>query len=258
MLTVATVLRSGNEFTAHQVEQLQADIDRFLRIEYRHVCLTDDPAHDYMWGNPLEHDWPGWWSKMEIYRLPGPVLYFDLDTVIVGDITPLAEAVVSEPRNSLLMIRDFYRKNQQTGILGWSGDMRWLYEKFKNEWAARARWVPLRHGTAMHAHNQRFGGDAEWLRKMIATGVLMWEYFERHVHGIMSYKVHVVGNTKTSRLESNHVPPEKLPEGARVVCFHGKPRPWELEPQPPWIKTKPDYGAIDEPASLEDMTGGVS
>ncbi|NIV94692.1 hypothetical protein GWN42_18365, partial [candidate division KSB1 bacterium] len=40
-----------------------------------------------------EHEWQGWWAKMELFRpdLPvdGRILYFDLDMIIVDNIEPL-------------------------------------------------------------------------------------------------------------------------------------------------------------------------
>lgn len=41
---------------------------------------------------PLLHCWPGWWSKIELFRPDLPLdaaVYFDLDTVILGNIDAL-------------------------------------------------------------------------------------------------------------------------------------------------------------------------
>nr|WP_145924153.1 hypothetical protein [Halomonas elongata] len=42
---------------------------------------------------PLAHGWPGWWSKLELFRPHGgDLLYLDLDTVVRGDLQPLIDA----------------------------------------------------------------------------------------------------------------------------------------------------------------------
>jgi hypothetical protein len=61
------------------------------------ICLSDIPVPgvDCI---PLEYDWPGWWSKLEVFRpdLHGDLLFTDLDNVILGDLT------------NILTVRDHY------------------------------------------------------------------------------------------------------------------------------------------------------
>lgn len=71
-------------------------VARHLRRPFKAVCLTDHPSLDMPYGvNRIQTDLPGWWAKMQLFeaawRAGQQVLYFDLDTVIVGDITPLAD-----------------------------------------------------------------------------------------------------------------------------------------------------------------------
>lgn len=62
---------------------------------FRFVCLTNVPDEfdDSIEVVPLKHNWPGWWSKLELFR-PGVfadgdrVFYLDLDSVIVKSIKP--------------------------------------------------------------------------------------------------------------------------------------------------------------------------
>lgn len=88
MLTVCCV-RTGTRYGAEYVERLRNMIARHLSMPYRFVCLTDQPEELEGVEN-LPATLPGWWAKMELFALPGKRLYFDLDTVIVGDLTPLA------------------------------------------------------------------------------------------------------------------------------------------------------------------------
>jgi hypothetical protein len=63
--------------------------------DYRFVCLTNVPNEfdGSVETITLKHNWPGWWSKLELFR-PGVfeegdrVFYLDLDSVIVRDLMP--------------------------------------------------------------------------------------------------------------------------------------------------------------------------
>jgi len=91
-LTILSVLKSGGEYDAGWVSKLMRACTRNLTIPHRFECLSDVevPCQRI----PLKHDWPGWWSKIEIFRpgvIQGPTLYLDLDTVIVGNIDRIAD-----------------------------------------------------------------------------------------------------------------------------------------------------------------------
>lgn len=82
-LTVACV-RTGTKYSIEYVQRLQKAVGRHLPIEHDFVCFTDRECSGL----------PGWWGKMALFeptwRAGQRVLYFDLDTVIVGDLSPLA------------------------------------------------------------------------------------------------------------------------------------------------------------------------
>lgn len=193
MLTVACVLRSGGIYDASWVARLQAGVAKHLPIEHRFVCLSDvDVPCERI---PLQHDWPGWWSKIELFRLPGPVLFFDLDTAIVGDMTDVA---IQGQAGPFTILRDFYRLGDGLG----SGVMAWhacfnaaaVYQQFR---ANADFWM----GTLR-------GGDQFFLEHALSPPVI--RRWQDVVPGqIVSYKVHC----------QNGIPPN-----ARVVCLHGRPK----------------------------------
>jgi hypothetical protein len=95
MLTVACVYKQGGKYDrADYVGKLARGVKRNLTVPHRFICLTDAPIMaDGVDVVPLEQDWPGYWSKLEIHRpglLDGPLLYFDLDTIVCGNIDGLA------------------------------------------------------------------------------------------------------------------------------------------------------------------------
>jgi hypothetical protein len=91
---IVACVRTGTKYTADYVYKLKAMVARYL--PHRFICLTDRPQDlpDVETVNIGSHGLQGWWGKMCLFkpswRLDERVLYFDLDTVICGDLTPLA------------------------------------------------------------------------------------------------------------------------------------------------------------------------
>ena len=123
-LTVACVLRSGGDFDAEYVSKLQAGVARNLTLRHTFLCLSDCEVPCARM--PLETDWPGWWAKIELFRLVGTVLYFDLDTVITGNLDEIA----SYP-HTFTMLNDVGRYTRpMSGVMAWDGDYLQLYRDF--------------------------------------------------------------------------------------------------------------------------------
>lgn len=83
-LTVACV-NHGNYLGQGQryVDTLRAMVSRHLQRKHDFVCLEDVGKYS------------GWWAKIELFRpgrFSGRVLYLDLDSVVVGDLTPIVDA----------------------------------------------------------------------------------------------------------------------------------------------------------------------
>lgn len=93
-LTVCCVWQ-GDKYPLEYVERLRNMVRRHLPIPHRFVCYTDRPERlpgiEYV--TTGHAGLPGWWGKIAVFApmFNGRRLYFDLDTVIVGDLTPLAE-----------------------------------------------------------------------------------------------------------------------------------------------------------------------
>ena len=68
-------------------------VARHLQVQHRFLCLTDQP--DQVGFDIAAFGLQGWWAKVLLFspeiRGAGRCLYLDLDTIIVGDLTPLAE-----------------------------------------------------------------------------------------------------------------------------------------------------------------------
>jgi hypothetical protein len=97
-VTVACVWVRGNvPYTAEYVDRLAVMARKSLG-DVRVVCLTDRPEAVPDGVDPLTicpmPGVPGWWAKVHLFNrhngLTGRIVYLDLDTLIVGDMAPIA------------------------------------------------------------------------------------------------------------------------------------------------------------------------
>ncbi len=183
----ACVLRSGGDFRPEHVQWLARQVPGL-------VCLSDVPVEGVQ-TIPLQHDWPGWWSKMEMLgpSLNGDVLMMDLDTVVLS---------LPDMPTETTVLRDFNAPE----VMG-SGFMFVTAADRARIWET---WIadPERH----MRENQRWPeawGDQGFLKPLIGH-CQKWQ----DVAKVYSYKVHCQRGK---------------PDDAQVVCFHGKPRPLDVK-----------------------------
>lgn len=198
MLTAACVLKSGGAYDATWVDRLKAGVARHL-TGHRFVCLSDvDVPCERI---PLKHGWPGWWSKLEMFRLEGPVLYLDLDTAIVGGLSDIASQATKPEFTAL---RDFYSEAWvASGLMAWNIGLRHLYETFAVD--------PDKFVSKYHTR-----GDQAFIMDH-AKNIVRWQ--DRLPGQVVSYKAHV--RTRQNARESGN---GDIPSDARVVCLHGIPK----------------------------------
>lgn len=209
MLTVACVLRTEGRdpgakktgraaYDVDYVYRLAEGVDRHLSVPHRFVCITEWHIAGIE-TRLLEHDWPGWWAKLELFRpglFRGRVLYLDLDTSVVGSLDEIASYA-----GPFAMIDDWVHD-----WLGASGVMAW--EPGEHTESIYTEFCRMAEG-AMRSHR----GDQNWI-----SGAVEWEPLRELYPGqIVSRWVECEGG----------VPPD-----ARIVCWHGTPKPasigWEL------------------------------
>ena len=182
MVVNVCVLRSGGEYGPEHVQWLARQVPGI-------VCLSDVdvPGIEVV---PLEYNWPGWWSKTELFSgsIAGDLMFYDLDTVVLK---PL------EMPDRTTVLRDFCKPSRMgSGLM-------YIAEQDKDVvWNA---WLEDPAG-----HMARCGrrGDQMFLDRYIGSAQ-KWQ----DIAAVYSYKEHC----RTG-----------LPADAVVVCFHGKPRPWAV------------------------------
>ena len=132
---------------------------------------------------------------MNIFQIEGPVLYMDLDTTIVDDLTPLIEAAKDE---RFITLRDFnYPKRVQSSVMAWKGDMSHIYEEFIQDPETYMDMYP--------------GGDQSFIDEGNHCPVYWQDILP---NSIQSFKVNV---------RNSGIHPDCC-----VVAFHGNPRPWAI------------------------------
>lgn len=187
---------------AEYVNNLFDMVKRNLSAGYpgRFVCITDDPTglHRDIEVIQAPSDIHGWWVKLWMFKrglfAEGERLIFmDLDTLVIGELDSLAGY-----SGKFATLRDFYNPELLgPAIVCWTAceDVAAIYD----EWAAAG------HPTAGH-------GDQWWLCRMDQGR------FARNCDKLQDL---YPGMFVSFKADCRPYPPK----AAKVVCFHGQPRP---------------------------------
>ena len=201
-MDIATVCRSGGEYRPEHANNLARQVWKHCKI--RLSVLTDFDAAEF---DPVVEviktrrpDWSGWWSKIELFEVwtGQPVLYMDLDTVVTGNCSHIFS------QGPLMMLADVYRRGHcGSGVMTWAAD----YSRIAQDFERRSETV-------------------------------MREYVTRHAWGDQAYIQALIGRQHANRIQDawpGQVISFKADvmrrgaKGARIVYFHGKPRPWDAD-----------------------------
>ena len=205
MKTIFCVLKSGSrEYNESHVRWLKRQCD-IHAPGVPFVCLTDLLEIDGVETHPLIHHWPGWWSKIELFRYED-VFYLDLDTVILNDI----RYMLDDLNDGFYALRNFGghklkgRVVMGSGVMSWSGSYRHVYDNFD---------MSL---TDQYTRRQNCWGDQGYIYEQADYRPIQ-DAFPNRIH---SYKW---GNI------------DKDDPDADIICFHGDPRPWDAKKS--WISS---------------------
>lgn len=206
-------MKWGQKYGPEYVNVLQRMVARKLSGPHRFVCFTDDPSgiRSDIQTLPMPHsalpDRPSTeaWRKITLFRpdlgLQGDVLFLDLDVAITGSLDPFFE----HPGDFCI-------------IHNWTH----LHRRVGNSSVFRFR-------AGAHAHvYERFNADPNWVvdnfrneqiyvsAQIDQAGGLTWwpEAWCR------SFKKHAMAKGLLRMLRT-----PRLPEGCRILVFHGSPNP---------------------------------
>ena len=200
--TIVLVLRSGGDFAIRDVELIARHIQGKWQspIKPRIICLWDKASQHYDLGNfellPLSNTYPGTWSRIQLYSPEmdqyRPFLYVDLDTAVVNSLEQVF-ASITDP-SLFITLEDFWQKGSlATGLVWFPKNC----EKTKKVWESWKMPVGRRMDT--------------YIRSVISADT----YWQKLTNSIYDFKPRRGGLL------------QKVPEGASLICFHGKPRIFE-------------------------------
>jgi hypothetical protein len=221
-----------NAFPASYVTVLRNAVGAALSRDHRFVCVTDNPTalKDGVeavampdLGIPLERQRRGCWPKLSIFT-PGllepdePTVYLDLDIMLRQDLDAFFDQL--EKHRGFHALREWnpilwnfvplsMRPNRgvQGSILGfYPGEQEEIFERFMSDPESAYRRFPLDQDFLTHVVDDPHYWPFEWTA---------------------SFKWHCLKYEPLNRI----MPTIREPSRAKVVVFHGNPRPIEVVPQ---------------------------
>lgn len=212
-------MKWGTKYGPDYVNKLHSMVGRNLSRPFRFVCLTDDPAGLDpriealplpLIGIPEFDEQRGWtrlhgWLKVTAFAAPlhdltGPVLFLDVDIVITGPLDPFFD-----PPGRFVVIKE-WDKRDGTGNTS----------VFRFTAGAHGDLIEHLRG-ALDSAQKDFRNEQEFVTSYFAT---RGERSYWPAEWCVSFKRHCMYRGLKGFLK-----PARIPEGARVVVFHGKPNP---------------------------------
>lgn len=208
------------QYSARHVNRWVAMVRRFYTGPKRFVLVTDDPEgvdpivrivplwDDYSRMRNRHGDkYPACHRRLRIWAADAAdligerIVMMDLDCSIVGSLNPLLDR-----DEDVVLWRDPNPPTQYNGglVLLRAGSRPQVWEQFKGA------------ETAIAAASFR-GSDQAVLSLLLGPGEAVWT----DADGVLSFKKHVRGRP--------------VPANARVVLFHGRPKPWDAT-VPEWLR----------------------
>jgi hypothetical protein len=201
MLNIVTV-QVGNYcgLGREYVAALFDGIRKNLQGEYAFSCITDDAATLPDGVRPLaaEPNVSGWWNKISLFK-PGMfekgqrVLFSDLDAIAIGDLSDFAGYC-----GKFAAIRDFYNHTHiQSALMAWEAG---ALDSIWHAWNKSGR--PQFDPRGDQAFIEAMQPEADYWQDMFPGQVVSFKDCCR-LGGILP--------------------------NARMLCFHGRPRPHEIK-----------------------------
>lgn len=214
----------GDLYSWEYVERLYRALQRNLGREFLLHVYTEAsrPVPDHMIKHPLI-DWgfagakQGWWYKIQLFNINnhrGPLLYFDLDTVIVDHI----DWIVDLPTNLLWAPKDFkhlWRPNHN----GINSSVMWFdtmafYDVYKNFASQDVKYVA-----------RRYPGDQDYLNEVVIPK--RRRFFKEQLVRSWRWECHDGGFDFRRRTYRN-IGAGTDTLNSSILVFHGNPKPLDM------------------------------
>ena len=208
------------------VERLYNMLSRNLPNGIRFHVYTehDRPVPDHMIKHVLTN-WPeisgpkrSWWYKLQLFNPEhhqGNLLYFDLDTVILRDISWISQL----PTEYLWGIRDFKHLQRpgystlNSSVMWWNVEkMSWIWDQFNT--------------TNVVNTSRQYPGDQDYINAVLGHNRI--RYFEDSQ--MQSWRWQCLDGGYDFNTRRHKIPGQgtQIPGSTSVLVFHGKPKPHEI------------------------------
>jgi hypothetical protein len=204
-------IKWGSAYGALYVNRLLRMAKRHMRLPFRFICLTDDatdidpeveirPIPD---AAQPQHNHLSPWRKLAIFSpdladIQGKTLFLDLDVVIVDDLT-----VFFEGFDDLTIIENWTQLGRGIGnssvFLFRAGAHPDIFQHYQNN----AENISLKYGNEQTYFSQQIADLKYWPK-----------------HWCRSFKFHAIPPWPWRLIQT-----PRLPEGCRILVFHGRPNP---------------------------------
>ena len=194
---VCVVLKSGGNYNMKHVNAIQKQIDAHLKSPHG-ILLFTDVAEAKPWKKVmLSKDWPGWFSKIEMFRpdinYRGGVLFTDLDNYFGRDfILPKWDKMEV---GKIYAPRDPYRNLWASGLMAWRLG------------SVNSPFIEFSKNPVFSREGNRVFGDQE-----IINEAMKGKYAD--LSALMSSASYKKDKPKKDSVD--------------CVYFHGKPKPWDV------------------------------
>lgn len=218
----------GISYDQVYVSKLLGMLRRHISHQVRlHVFTESDRDIDL---DIIRHDlepWQvrrGWWYKMQMFDPAhgiGPMLYLDLDVVIIGSLDWIFEL---DPA-TFWIVRDFkslwkpLSQGCNSSVMYWDpGQWSKIWEKFCNDGIEKV--------------TQKYKGDQDYLDSVLSPPTM--QFFPRENIKSWRWEIWDGGMDPESHayLLPGHGP--KINPDTEIIVFHGHPKPHEIQHE--WIK----------------------
>lgn len=196
-MTTVVCIKVGTKYNADYVNKLASMVHDHTTIQHRFLCLTDNPSGVKCATVPIETSLPGWWAKLVLFKphsaLKGEaIVYLDLDTVIVDNIDFLFKW-----RNTICILKDWWSNTYNTSVM------------YIPNGVAHRIWARFQHDPThyMNVHH----GDQDWVTVHLSNP----KVWQAEAPG-------KIGSYKANGLIDS-------PRDFALVCFHGEPKPHQIE-----------------------------
>lgn len=183
----------GDDYGVKYVNKLYNDLQKHTTLDYNFYCFTDKPEKLDVPTIKFKPKFLWNLNKFEAYNpehgLEGKIFTFDLDTLLLDNIDDILSF-----DDEFITTEDIYNlKKAGGGIVGATA-----------EYGYKNIWLPLINNTK--AITASTGGAERFFFRKYLKNI---PFFQNKYQGIYSYKR------------------DGIPEDARIIMFHGKPRPHE-------------------------------